>query len=321
MDADLATPTARALRTLELIQLHPGIGADEIARRLRSTDRAVRRWVSTLRDAGVPIESEPGRYGGYRLGRGHRPPPLVFTAGEAMGLVMAVLDGHHAAADDRDPVGAALGKLVAVLPESVARHAAAVRRHARAAPDRAAVRPDPSTTSAVADAVARRQRVGIGYRPRSGRLRTLDVDPWALVVRHGRWYLLGHSASADAPRALRVDRIVEPVRERGSIVVEPPPDFDPVTWLERHLGTGWRYRTHVVFDAPIDEVRRWVGPSMGELSSIDAHTCELVGTTDNPPMYAGERLAAIPHPFRVVGGPELVESVAALATRLRAATP
>jgi predicted DNA-binding transcriptional regulator YafY len=36
-------------------------------------------------------------YGGYRIGRGIRLPPLMFSAAEALGLVMAVLDGSYAA--------------------------------------------------------------------------------------------------------------------------------------------------------------------------------------------------------------------------------
>ena len=39
-----------------------------------------------------------------KLGRGVRLPPLMFSAAEALGLVMAVLDGHHDAGDPTDPV-------------------------------------------------------------------------------------------------------------------------------------------------------------------------------------------------------------------------
>jgi hypothetical protein len=46
---------------------------------------------------------------------------------------MAVLDGSHAAADADDPVGAALGKIIRVLPENADREAATMRRHASAA--------------------------------------------------------------------------------------------------------------------------------------------------------------------------------------------
>jgi predicted DNA-binding transcriptional regulator YafY len=92
------------------------------------TERAARRYIAILREAGIPVESTRGPYGGYRVGWGIRLPPLVFTAAEALGLVMAVLDGSHAAADAGDPVGAALGKIIRALPENVSRQAATIRR-------------------------------------------------------------------------------------------------------------------------------------------------------------------------------------------------
>jgi hypothetical protein len=62
------------------------------------------------------IEITRGPYGGYWLGFGARLPPVVFTESEALGLVMAVLDGQPTAADVDDPVGSALGKVIRALP-------------------------------------------------------------------------------------------------------------------------------------------------------------------------------------------------------------
>src|SRR5262245_44035451 len=64
------SPTARALLALELVQGSPGITADVLAERLGVSERAARRYVGILREAGIPIESVRGPYGGYRLGRG-----------------------------------------------------------------------------------------------------------------------------------------------------------------------------------------------------------------------------------------------------------
>src|SRR6266849_4165307 len=99
-----ASPTARALLALELVQGSPGITADGLADKLGVSERAARRYVGILREAGIPIESVRGPYGGYRVGRGLRLPPLMFSGAEALGLVMAVLDGHHDASDPADPV-------------------------------------------------------------------------------------------------------------------------------------------------------------------------------------------------------------------------
>jgi predicted ArsR family transcriptional regulator len=56
-----AGPTARALLTLELLQGSPGITADRLAERLGVTERAARRYVAILREAGIPVESARGR--------------------------------------------------------------------------------------------------------------------------------------------------------------------------------------------------------------------------------------------------------------------
>ena len=124
------SPTARALRALEILQTRPGATADELATRLGVTERAARRYVGILREAGIPVESLRGPYGGYRLGRGTRLPPVMFTQSEALGLVMAVLDGQPEAADSDDLVGSALAKVIRALPESVGAQAAALRTHA-----------------------------------------------------------------------------------------------------------------------------------------------------------------------------------------------
>src|SRR5215475_7957864 len=165
---------------LELIQGSPGITADRIADKLGVSDRAARRYVEILREADIPIESVRGPYGGYHVGRGVRLPPLMFTATEALGLVMAVLDGHHDAADATGPVGSALGKMMRALPEPVAAQAEAVRRTTAPAPDRGAARPDPQTTTALVQACADRRRVRVGYRTEAGSEWSVEVEPWAV---------------------------------------------------------------------------------------------------------------------------------------------
>jgi predicted DNA-binding transcriptional regulator YafY len=312
------SPTGRALRALELLQARPGITAAQLAGQLGVTERAARRYVAILREADIPVESTRGPYGGYRVGRGIRLPPLVFTATEALGLVMAVLDGSHAAADADDPVGAALGKIIRALPENIGRPAAIVREHVSAAPDRGAVRPVTETMSALVSAIAAQRRVSMAYRSESGRQWEEDADPWAIVVRHGRWYLLCHSHRAGAVRAYRVDRIQSVAA--GSEQFDAPGDLDYVDLLEQHLGVGWEFETRIVFDAPYDEVARYVRSPMGRLEKIDdGARCVLTGTTSNPAMYAGGWLAAIPIRFHVRGGPELRAAVAAVTDRLTAA--
>jgi predicted DNA-binding transcriptional regulator YafY len=311
------SPTARALRVLEILQTRPSATAGELGEKTGVTERAARRYVEILREAGIPVESVRGPYGGYRLGRGARLPPIAFTESEALGLVMAVLDGQPAAADTDagDPVGAALGKLIRAVPGIVGRQAAALREHASAVPDRYSARPDPATTGALVAAVAARRSVLVTYRSESGNERESEVDPWAVVVRYGRWYLLCHSHRVDAIRTYRVDR-VRAVRQTAHEFT-PPDGLDPVAAVEENLGMGWEFTTRVVFDAPRTEVAPWIRPPMGRLEPL-GDGCVLIGSTRNPVMYAQEWLASVPFDFRVDGGDELRAAVATLATRLAA---
>ncbi|WP_433436482.1 helix-turn-helix transcriptional regulator [Nonomuraea sp. CA-141351] len=310
------SPTARALLALELVQGSPGITADRLAGKLGVSERAARRYVEILREAGIPIESLRGPYGGYRIGRGLRPPPLMFSAAEALGLVMAVLDGHHDASDPTGPVGSALGKIVRALPEPVAVQVEAVRRTTAPAPDRAAARPDPATTSALVQACSNHRQVRLGYRSEAGSESVIEVDPWAVVVRHGRWYLLCRSHPADARRAYRIDRVREV--EVLDDTFSPPADLDPVATLEEHLAVGWEYDVEVVIDAPADTVARCLPRALGRLQPLDAKTSRLVGSTSNPVWYA-EQLAAIPAPYRIVRCPEVQQAARDLGQRLLAA--
>ena len=307
------SPTARALLLLELIQSSPGITADRLAARLGVSERAARRYVAILREAGVPVRSTRGPHGGYRIGRGLRLPPLMFSATEALGLVMAVLDGHHNAADPTDPVGSALGKLLRALPEPVAHPADAVRKVSTRGGDPHASTPDPDTTATLVQSCAAHRRVRLGYRMGAKGVRDMEVDPWAVVVHHGRWYLLCWSRTSDARRVLRVDRIAE-----VAVLTEeftPPAGLNPLETLEEHLAQGWTYEVEVVVDAPASLVAQWLPGSLGRPEALDDRTTRLLATTDEPDWYA-EQLTALKAPFRVVRPSELREAARALGQRL-----
>ena len=308
-----ASPAARALLVLELIQNAPGITADRLADRLGLSDRAVRRHVTILREAGVPVESTRGRYGGYRIGRGMRLAPLMFTPTEALGLVMAVLEGHPAG--EEDPVGQALGKIVRALPEPLARPADAVRR----IPTRGwqVVVPDVEVTAELVQASDAGHRVRLRYGIDDVRMWEIELDPWAVVVRHRRWYVLGWSHGKNARRVLRVDRVrhVEVLPES----FERPEDLDALAALEEQLSMGWRYDVEAVIDAPVEDCRHWLPRTFGRLEEVDAATTRLVATTDEPDWYAAQ-LANLPFPFRLVGSPEVRAAMVVLGRRLLDAT-
>ena len=315
---DDLSPTSRALLLLELIQNSPGIGAARLSERLGVSERAIGRYVGIVREAGVPIESTRGPYGGYRVGRGARVPPLMFTTTEALALVMAALDGHHNAADPADPVGSALGKIMRVLPESVANPVDAVR-HIPAGRGQDPPTPEPETTAILVQACGSHNPVRLAYRLQPDVEREMEVDPWAVVVRHGRWYLLCWSHAKEARRALRIDRIRKAEVLDGTFT--PPEDLKPKEALVEQLSEGWKYPVEVIFEGSFDEVAPCLPRTLGKLEALSPTTSRLIGSTENAAWYLAQ-MAEIHVPFRIVKSPELQSAAEALGRRmLQAAQP
>ena len=305
------SPTARALLALEAIQDCPGITAQRLGEHLGVTERAARRYVAILREADLPIESMTGPHGGYRVGRGLRLPPLMFSAAEALGLVMAVLEGHRDAADPTELVGAALSKILRVLPQPVAAPVRAIRRTPGLPPEERR-RVDPAVTARLVEACTASRRVHLVYRRGPDTERPMEVDPWAVVLRHSRWYLLCWSHRSDALRALRVDRVVSVFTT--STTFSPPSDLDALRVLEDHLSQGWRHGVDVLLRAGLEDAQRWLPRSLGHLEEVEGGV-RLRATTDNPEWYA-RQLAASPLPFEVRGSEELRAAVAEQGRRL-----
>ena len=259
------------------------------------------------------MESTRGRYGGYRVGRGLRLPPLMFTPTEAFGLVMAVLEGHPAGEDD--PVGQALGKIVRALPEPLAgpptpyagcRLAAGTSCTRRGGDRYGSCRPR-----------TRGSGCGCGTATTPAASADIELDPWAVVVRHRRWYLLGWSHDKDARRVLRVDRVkgvevlARTVRAAGRPGRARGRRGAALDGLEaRRRGASSTLRS--------TQCRHWLPRSFGRLEEVDEHATRLVATTDEPEWYAAQ-LAHLPMSFRLVGSPEVRAAMDELGRRLLAA--
>ena len=82
--------TARVLAVLELLEAHGRMRGETLAERLEVDVRTIRRYVMTLRDRGIPVEMERGRYGGYYLPAGYKR-PLALTEREALSTAWGLL--------------------------------------------------------------------------------------------------------------------------------------------------------------------------------------------------------------------------------------
>jgi proteasome accessory factor B len=81
---------------------------------------------------------------------------------------------------------------------------------------------DPSFP-ALWEAVRDRRAVRFAYRRAAGQsVLTRTVEPWGVVSRRGRWYVVGHDRDRDAPRVFRLSRIsgaVTTIGRPGAVVV------------------------------------------------------------------------------------------------------
>ena len=82
----MSAPTTRVLAALELLQSRRQITGAELADRLEVDRRTVRRYISVLEELGIPVTTEQGRHGGYRLVAGFKLPPMMFTEEEALAV-------------------------------------------------------------------------------------------------------------------------------------------------------------------------------------------------------------------------------------------
>src|SRR5215468_5612992 len=113
-------PTTRVLTVLELLQSRQRLSGVELAKRLEVNVRTVRHYITMLQDMGIPIESERGRYGAYRLRPGFKLPPLMFTEDEALALTLGLMVARRLGLAATAPaVEGALAKVERVMPQAL----------------------------------------------------------------------------------------------------------------------------------------------------------------------------------------------------------
>lgn len=206
----------------------------ELAAQFEVSTRTVKRDLAALQQAGMPIWSEGGPGGGYRLLPSSTDlPPVTFTPGEAVAIAVALGSQPHLpfATDGR----AALTKLLdAMQPEGRAQASGlASRVWVRGGAD------DRGAAARVLDEVLRDGRVAlIDYVDGAGeRSEQRPVEPMAFVQSFGRWYLLAWCRWRKAGRWFRLDRIERAVATRRralertilDVFGEPPSDAGPIS--------------------------------------------------------------------------------------------
>ena len=219
----------RLVAILLMLQRREQVTAAEVAEELEISERTARRDLDALAMAGVPVYSQQGRGGGWRLAGGGRIDLSGLSADEARALF--VLAGPQA--DASPEVRSALRKLVRALPESMRSGAETAARSLVIDPDawdrnrRPAWRPP--HLDAIESAVVDGECLSIDYTGRNGDPTRRVVHPLGLANKGRNWYLI---ADTDAGlRTFRIDRVAS-VQRTGDPVVRPE-DFElSAQWAE-----------------------------------------------------------------------------------------
>jgi predicted DNA-binding transcriptional regulator YafY len=307
-------PTTRVLTVLELLQSRSRMSGAELAERLEVDPRTVRRYITMLQELGVPVESEPGRYGGYRLRPGYKLPPMMFTEEEALALSLGLLVARRLGLSEAAPaVEGALAKLDRVLPDQLRGRIQAVQGALAFTPLRGTNRPsDPSHLLALTSAAQQTRRVHLRYRA-GPELTERDIDPYGVVHHHGRWYVVGWCHLRDDVRMFRLDRVV--AAEPRQVTFARPLDFDCAEYVLHSLAT-MPYGTpiQVLLELSIDEARRRIAPDTGTLEVTRGGV--LLRTQADNFDWMARLLVQIGCPFRVLNPPELRDALRQLARQI-----
>jgi predicted DNA-binding transcriptional regulator YafY len=184
--------------------------ADELAEELEVSVRTIYRDATSLQIAGVPLVSESGHDGGYELSGGYRTNLTGFTTDEAAALFLAGTPGLASELGMGDAASAVRHKLVAALPAEQRQSATRMSRSFHLdAPGWFQHFDRPTHLATVTDAVLGQHRIQILYSSWE-RESTKMLDPYGLVQKGGRWYLVAASTSRGSrPSTYRVDQIAD----------------------------------------------------------------------------------------------------------------
>jgi predicted DNA-binding transcriptional regulator YafY len=313
----MTDPTSRAFRLLSLLQSRRDWAGSDLAVRLGTSLRTLRRDVDRLRELGYPVEARPGVDGGYRLAAGAALPPLVLDDDEAVALTVGLqAAAAGAVAGMAEPAVRALAKVVPVLPAGLRRRVDALRAMTVPAPPWSDGGPavDPRALVEVAQACRESSRLEFRYTAASGESGERLVEPHRLVAWGRRWYLVAYDPSRGDWRSFRLDRMSGVRGSSARFAARPLPAEDAVAFVRAGLDQFRATRVvEVLVEARASLVRDRVG-RWAQVTDDGPDRCRLRMETDSldwPALVLG----AVRAEFTVLAPDELRDRLAEWSAR------
>ena len=307
------------LALLSMLQVHRDWPGDELAARLEVSPRTVRRDVDRLRELGYRVVALRGPAGGYRLAAGSDLPPLLFDEDQAVAIALALAVAPASGADIAESAARALATVRQVMPSRLRHRVDDVR--ADTTTD--AVQVDPDVLVAASEAVQLSEVLRFDHRPDGDAPAPRRVEPYAVVARHGRWYLLAWDLDRRDWRTFRVDRMRPRSRTGVRFTPREVPGGDAAAFVAaRFKGSArddvWPCLGTVTVSADAATILAPYLPEDAQVEASGAGRCRVtLGSWSWTGLAAV--FAAFPTDFRVEGPPPLRDAVLTLAGSLRAA--
>jgi len=215
-----------------LLRARESATARALADDLGVSERTVLRDLAALRDQGLPLESQSGRGGGFRLDRDRGVVAVHFALGEVIALwLAATLSASAAPTPWSNAARRALHKVLASLPKERARALRSMVKRVvvgRPASPRVYAElgsPSRELLAAVERCFAEGLCLDFDYVDGRGRPSSRSVEPHGLLVETPAWYLLCRDLERGVVRMFRLDRI-----RRASVLADRPfhPDLEAV---------------------------------------------------------------------------------------------
>jgi predicted DNA-binding transcriptional regulator YafY len=318
--ASSTTTSSRLLSLLSMLQARRDWPGGLLAERLGVSERTVRRDVDRLRELGYPVQAVKGPDGGYRLEAGSQMPPLLFDEEQAVALTVALRIAVGTGAGIEEAAVRALATVRQVLPSRLRQRVDTLEisaaRHA------ADPQVDTGLLLTLSAAVRAGEELRFDYRS-PGRPEDAEpgpprrVQPHHLVVRAGRWYVVGWDPDRGDWRTYRADRMTPRVPNGPRFVPREVPGGDVAAFLSaRFKGSesadAWPCRGEVILDLPAAEVAPFAGDGVVEELGT-ARTKLTSGSWSWAALAAG--LARFDTEIEVVTPPELRAAFAELSRR------
>jgi predicted DNA-binding transcriptional regulator YafY len=242
----------------------------------------------------------------------------MWTEEEALAVTLGLRAAQQLGLSDAVPtVESALAKVERVLPPGL-------RERVQAAQETVALDIATRAGGALGTLILRLsvaahqgRRVWMRYQGHSGEAREREFDCYGLVYHGERWYAVGYCHLRGDLRVFRLDRILG--IEAREARFTPPANFDCLAFaIQSFAAIPSRWLAEVLLETSLEHVREAVPSDFATLEETAEGV--LLRAYDDDLAHTARFLVGLACPFRVLGPPELVDAVRALARSLLAMT-